>query len=390
MMGTSQRDNILQEGPIYYLRNMASLPKEYYAVLLNRCLLFYKSNNGVHADNKVEFMVEMDKVTSITKIKKEYENDMLIWFSSHQNQSINFGFKIEDHLEMEKWYKYLYVSSNLEVPDNLLPGEQKQFNLQIERLRKVPTSINIDTDQSYMEIAEVQASLEKAPPRPPKNDEYVPMATPRQLATSAFPFPPSDKSQTLRPDLRKQKALIPPKSPFVKKSWTLDNRTTSLSFEEKAPIRPPKSKHLFKSHSTSEEKPPLGLIKFPQCFNVEAKNREQSENILYDQSRRGNLLIRKRDDDHWNFAVSVMEVNGKFRHFKLRQHKTGKFTVHLDEAHPELTSWDDVILLFKNRGKGKYVPINFVEMNPYENNDNDYERQIEVGPGSNQSSTKSR
>ena len=35
----------------------------------------------------------------------------------------------------------------LEVPDNLLPGEQKQFNLQIERLRKVPTSINIDTDQ---------------------------------------------------------------------------------------------------------------------------------------------------------------------------------------------------------------------------------------------------
>ena len=38
-------------------------------------------------------MVEMDKVTSITKIKKEYENDMLIWFSSQWVFSINYFYK---------------------------------------------------------------------------------------------------------------------------------------------------------------------------------------------------------------------------------------------------------------------------------------------------------
>jgi len=383
MLGTSQRDNILQEGIIYYLPNMASLPKEYYAVLLNRCLLLYKSNNGVHANNKVEFMVEMDKVTSITKIKKEYENDMLIWFSSQQNQSINFGFKIEDHLEMEKWYKYLYVTSKLELPDNLLPGEERQLNLQIERLRKVPTSIYIDTDQSYMEIAEVQASLERPPPRPPKNDEYVSMKTPRNSAPNIFNYPTSDKSPTSRP------TPSPRKPHIMQKSMTFDHNTKP-NYQIDTPARPPKSTLAKSLSTTSKGKPLLGLTKLPECFNVEAKNRDQGESILYDQSHRGNLLIRKRDDDHWNFAVSVMEANGKFRHFKLRQHNTGKFTVHLDEAHPPLNSWDDVIMLFKSRGKGKYVPINFVEMNPYENNEDDYERQIEIGPGSNQSSTKSR
>jgi len=353
MVGTSQRDNILQEGLICFLANMASLPKEYYAVLLNRCLLFYKSNNGVHANNKVEFMVEMDKVTSITKIKKEYENDVLIWFSSLQNQSINFGFKVEDHLEMEKWYKYLYVTSKLAVPDNLLPGEEKQLNFQIERLRKVATSIDIDTDQSYMEIAEVQASLEK-------NDDYVPMVTPSRSAPNIFEYPASGKSATLRPP------IIPRKPHKLRKSATLDHNTKPC-YQEDTPDRPPKP-----SSTTSKGKPLLGLTKLPECFNVEAKDRDQGESILYDQSHRGNLLIRKRGDDHWNFAVSVMEGNGTFRHFKLRRHNTGKFTVHLDEAHPPLNSWDDVIMLFKSRGKGRYVPINFVEMNPYENNEDDY------------------
>ena len=99
------------------------------------------------------------------------------------------------------------------------------------------------------------------------------MATPRQLATSAFPFPPSDKSQTLRPDLRKQKALIPPKSPFVKKSWTLDNRTTSLSFEEKAPIRPPKASFCFKYEFLSDLKELILCINTDKYFFYDTKKR---------------------------------------------------------------------------------------------------------------------
>lgn len=184
---------------------------------------------------------------------------------------------------------------------------------------------------------------------------------------------PEDRSNLLPGQIKELKELVT-KLKHTRSEAPSDDPTSYVIME---PCPPPRNLSGSAPVVLPRRSPSLPVIpphqpfqpRLPNCMNLSVRTREESEQLLNEQTSRGNLMVRRRvSNDFYNYAVSVREPSsGKFRHFKLRQHANGSFSILLEEDHPALGSWDDVIRLFVERGAGRYKPINF--------NDNDYVNQ---------------
>ncbi|XP_076803432.1 uncharacterized protein LOC143447290 [Clavelina lepadiformis] len=365
------------------LYNKNQFEHRYYTQLRgNNLVLFTKESDAVGVSSHVEDKIPLKHVTSVTNTLKTRTLPIPSTTSPRAQIVLAYGpgnpwtevkLWADSSYEQEEWYRYIHTTALLQIPkniDNILPGQIQELEdiiQEISRPQSLPNLLHPDLAEDMYVAMNVASTTKASASRRISMIDGQPPQRPLR----------DDQSSDIYMDMTRQSHS--PHRSVIRKGQASPRRPPSFRDADKPlPSLP--------VNSTNIQVPKKIESSAPRWMYNQVMSRSESERLLDQNLRLGNLLVRRRTisdlNNNWPYAVSMKLENGKFKHFLVKKVSEGvqeEYMIHLGgDVHPHLYSLEDVVNYFVEESEGVYKPLTEHSNRPADETEDFYNTKISL------------